>query len=147
MKRSEKENERVKECRCILGSLIKNIRTLDGLGSISLRKLAEAAEIPPSNMKYIEDGVNAPSPEVYLKIIQYLHPTNEQLAELDHAYSLVRGTPPPDVCSIMGKNEKMNDVIRLIDNDGLNDEQIEKVKALFISFQKSSKGVMKNGWK
>jgi hypothetical protein len=30
-------------------------------GKLSQRKLAQAVGLPPSNMKYIEDGVNAPS--------------------------------------------------------------------------------------
>lgn len=30
-------------------------------GELSQRKLAQAVGLPPSNMKYIEDGVNAPS--------------------------------------------------------------------------------------
>lgn len=37
-------------------------------------------------------------------IIRYLSPDSKKRDELDTAYSIIRGTPPPDVCNIICKN-------------------------------------------
>ena len=44
----------------VLGQLIRDCR-----GTLSQSKLAKKVGLPRSNMKYIEDGVNAPTAEVY----------------------------------------------------------------------------------
>ena len=56
-----------------LGKLIAQCRS-----NYSQRQLAKLIDIPPSNLTYIENGINAPSPEVYLKIIQTLNPKPKQ---------------------------------------------------------------------
>lgn len=50
-----------KELKIELGQIIKFNREAKGS---SQRKLAKAIGLPNSNLKYIEDGINAPSPEV-----------------------------------------------------------------------------------
>lgn len=117
-----------------LGKTIKEVRTLKDSGGISQRKLAEAVKIPPSNMKYIEDGVNAPSPRVYEAIIRYLNPEETQLENLDRLYSAVRETPPPDVCRIVCGNAGMNDALRIIEGRSLEQSQMDKLKELLTSF-------------
>lgn len=98
MKKTAEESAFLKEQKLLLGQAIKAIRTDDERGYVSLRKMEDAVGIPASNIKYIEDGVNAPSPEAYEAIIKELNPTDEERKELDRLYSLIRGTPPPDVC-------------------------------------------------
>ena len=60
MKQQTKENHNIKAAKTKLGKSIKKLREQKGY---SQRELARAVDLPPSNMKYIEDGVNAPSPE------------------------------------------------------------------------------------
>ena len=66
-----------------LGSLIKECR-----GKRSLRSVANAVGLPPSNLKYIEDGVNAPSPEVYAKLIDELRPSESIRKKMDRLYMM-----------------------------------------------------------
>ena len=60
----KKVDESIESSKKELGRLIADCR-----GTMSQRNLASLVGLPPSNMKYIEDGVNAPSPEIYAKII------------------------------------------------------------------------------
>ena len=114
-------------------------------GNMSQRELAKRVGLPNSNLKYIEDGVNAPTHEVYATLIKVLSPLPKDQKEMDRLFSLIRKTPPPDVCHIINETEGMNEAIRIIDGVPLNNEQLEKIKVLFMSFKEDNKGVMKNG--
>lgn len=63
---ADKASERAKKN---LGALIVRCR-----GTLSQSQLAQMVGLPRSNMKYIEDGVNAPTAEVYDKLIKELKP-------------------------------------------------------------------------
>lgn len=123
-----------------LGKKISDLR-----GKMSQRELAKQIGLPNSNLKYIEDGINAPTHEVYAAIIKVLSPGPKEQKEMDRLFSLIRKTPPPDVCHIINETEGMNEAIRIIDGVPLNNEQLEKIKVLFMSFKEDNKGVMKNG--
>ena len=143
MKSATKDSKEIKKAKQKLGKTIRNLREKK---EFSLRELARAVDLPPSNMKYIEDGVNAPSPEKYLSIIQSLLPNNKDRDKLDSLYSIVRGTPPPDVCNIICENKGLNDVIRIIDGQTLSINQIEQLKLLVKSFRTDiEKGEKDNG--
>ena len=146
MKKTAEESAFLKEQKLLLGQAIKAIRTDDERGYVSLRKMEDAVGIPASNIKYIEDGVNAPSPEVYEAIVRELNPTDEERKELDRLYSLIRGTPPPDICKIICANQGLNNSLRALKNQTLTDEQIAEVTALLTSFKIHTKeGAASNG--
>lgn len=146
MKKTSEESAFLKKQKFLLGQAIKAIRTDDERGYVSLRKMEDAVGIPASNIKYIEDGVNAPSPEAYEAIIKELNPTDEERKELDRLYSLIRGTPPPDVCKIICANDGLNSALRVLDGQTLTDEQIAEVTALLTSFKIHTKeGAAING--
>ena len=146
MKKTSEESAFLKKQKFLLGQAIKAIRTDDERGYVSLRKMEDAVRIPASNIKYIEDGVNAPSPEAYEAIIKELNPTDEERKELDRLYSLIRGTPPPDVCKIICANQELNNSLRVLENQILTDEQIAEVTALLTSFKIHTKeGAATNG--
>ena len=109
-------------------------------GKLSQRKLAQAIGLPPSNMKYIEDGVNAPSHDVYAKIIEELKPPPRQRAIMDKLYATIRKTPPPDVCEIINSNQELFEVLRIIKCQQLSKEQITNIKELFRCFANENKG-------
>lgn len=111
-------------------------------GELSQRKLAQAVGLPPStNMKYIEDGVNAPSHDVYAKIIEELNPPPRQRAVMDKLYATIRKTPPPDVCETINSNQELFDVFRIIKSQQLSKEQNNNVaKELFQTFANENKG-------
>lgn len=143
MKQQTKENHTIKAAKTKLGKSIKKLREQKGY---SQRELARAVDLAPSNMKYIEDGVNAPSPEKYLSIIRCLLPNYKDRDKLDSLYSIVRGTPPPDVCNIICDNKGLNDVLRIIDGQTLSINQIEQLKLLVKSFRTDiEKGEKDNG--
>lgn len=87
-----------------LGKKIKSIREKIG---ISQRELARRIELPNSNLKYIEDGINAPSFDVYKKIIVELQPDEANHKNMDYLYSKIRGTPPPDICEFVMENYEL----------------------------------------
>lgn len=123
-----------------LGQEIANLRR------VSQRKLAKQVDVPNSNLKYIEDGVNAPSPDLYERLIKALQPTHQQRQKLDSYYAVIRGTPPPDVCKIMVANNGINDAIRMLAGQTLSATQIKAVQELFSSFNKAmEKGATDNG--
>ena len=108
------ENEDKKQLKVELGQLIKSNREAKG---DSQRELAREIKLANSNLKYIEDGINAPSPEVYKKIILLLKPDYKDRGRMDNLYSQIRGTPPPDICEFMIENAYLYDVLRSLDNN------------------------------
>lgn len=78
----------------------------------SQRELARRINLSNSNLKYIEDGVNAPSPNVYSKLINELVPSLSEREEMDRLYSKIRGTPPPDICEYLIENSQLYSIIR-----------------------------------
>jgi transcriptional regulator with XRE-family HTH domain len=134
MKKSATESAEIIKAKQQLGKKIKNLRESQK-ETISLRKLAGLVNLPPSNMKYIEDGVNAPTAEVYDAIIRNLKPKDKLHAEMDSLYTIIRGTPPPDVCDIVRKNTGMNDALRIVKDQELSAQQIASLKALLTSFK------------
>lgn len=112
----------------ILGLLISDLRNKRNM---SLRKFAEAIEISPSNVTYIENGVNAPTAGVYRKIVSVLVPTSDTLNKMDQLYTEIRKTPPPDVCEILLHNKELGEKIRLLNDVQLSQTQIERIGELF----------------
>ncbi len=106
---SNQEIDNKKELKEELGQLIKFNRKAKGE---SQRGLAKAIDLPNSNLKYIEDGINAPSPEVYKNIILLLKPNDEDRGRMDYLYSQIRGTPPPDICEFIIENDEVFESIR-----------------------------------
>ncbi len=134
MKKSVTGRAEIVKAKQRLGKKIKQLRE-SKKDSISQRKLASLVGLPPSNMKYIEDGVNAPTAEVYDAIIRNLKPGDKLHAEMDQLYTIIRGTPPPDVCDIVRKNNGMNDALRVVKDQELSAQQIASLKTLLTSFK------------
>ncbi|MFV0518247.1 MAG: hypothetical protein ACK5MV_12700 [Aminipila sp.] len=104
----------------------------------SQRNLASAVGLPPSNMKYIEDGVNAPTGDVYAKIIQELKPQLKQQKKMDQLYIIIRNVPPPDVCEIINCNQDLFNIIRILGVKQLSKDQLETTRKLFESFNENN---------
>lgn len=120
------ENEDKKQLKVELGKLIKSNRETKG---DSQRGLAKDIDLPNSNLKYIEDGINAPSPEVYKNIILLLEPSDEDRGRMDYLYSQIRGTPPPDICEFILCNTELYEAIRG-NSSKLDNEQIKKISLI-----------------
>lgn len=113
-----------------LGKLIAQSR-----GNISQRQLAKMIDLPPSNLTYIENGVNAPSPEVYLKIMQILNPKLSYRKKMDKLYTQIRGVPPPDICKWLIENYELIEAMQALNGEKLTQERIQKILKLINSFK------------
>lgn len=117
-----------KEQKQQLGTMLALCR-----GKRSLREIARAIEIPASNLSYIEKGINAPSPEVYEKIILELAPSDKKRQEMDALYSCIRDLPPPDVCEILVTNNELNKALRLLRDKRISNDMLVQINKLFAS--------------
>lgn len=77
----------------------------------SQRGLAKFIDLPNSNLKYFEDEINAPSPEVYKKILR-LNPNDKDRGRMYYLYSLIRGTRQHDICEFIIENNEVFNAIR-----------------------------------
>jgi len=146
MKGSKEENDQIKAAKVELGKLIRELHDAPEGKTLSLRKAAEAVGISAPNMTQIENGVYTPSPEVYDAIVNFFKPDNEYRKQMDYQYSIIRGTPPPDVCKIICANQGLNYSLRVLENQTLTDEQIAEVTALLTSFKiHTTEGAATNG--
>lgn len=118
-----------------LGLLIRDCR-----GTLSQSQLAKRVGLPRSNMKYIEDGVNAPTAEVYDKLIKELKPDLQARQRMDRLYMAIRKVPPPDICRTITQNKDLVDAMRKLEGCNLTPSQIESVATLFASFQENREG-------
>lgn len=114
-----------------LGKLISKLRNEKNL---SLRKLAVAVGLSPSNMTYIEKGTNIPTAEVYEKILKELKPTIEDKNEMDKLFCKLRKIPTPEVCQVILNNYELGERIKAIGDTILTTEQLNLVEELFKSF-------------
>ena len=119
------------EAKNALGILISKLRNEK---KISLRKFAEAIDLSPSNISYIEKGTNIPTAEVYEKILKVLNPKVEDKNEMDKLFCKVRKIPTPEVCKIILNNYELGETIKSIGNAVLTSEQLKLVDKLFKSF-------------
>ena len=128
-------DQQAKDMIIELGLLIRDCR-----GTLSQSQLAKRVGLPRSNMKYIEDGVNAPTAEVYDKLIKELKPDLQARQRMDRLYMAIRKVPPPDICRTITQNKDLVDAMRKLEGCNLTSDQIESVAALFASFQENSEG-------
>lgn len=117
-----REIDNKKELKEELGQLIKFNRKAKGE---TQRGLARAIDVPNSNLKYIEDEINAPSFEIYKKIMIKLNPNSKNRERMDYLYSGIRGIPPPDICEFIMGNTELYEAIRG-NSSKLDNEQIKK---------------------
>ena len=101
---NQRREEKVK-----LGKIIKESREEK---EISLRAFADYVGLSPSNITYIEKGVNVPTGDVYLKILDKLKPNEKTQTKMDKLYMKIRNLPPPDVCEILLKKPELIKKIR-----------------------------------
>ena len=128
-------DQQAKDMIIELGLLIRDCR-----GTLSQSQLAKRVSLPRSNMKYIEDGVNAPTSEVYDKLIKELKPDLQTRQRMDRLYMAIRKVPPPDICRTITQNKDLVDAMRKLDGCNLTPDQIKSVTTLFASFQENREG-------
>ena len=117
------------EAKIELGKIIAKYRA-----GRSLRSLAVAIGIPASNVTYIERGINAPSADVYIKLIRELQPSEKDREIMDGLYSEIRHLPAPQVCNIILENDGLGDAIKKLEGKKLTRENLKAIQQLFLTF-------------
>lgn len=146
MKNSKEETAQIKAAKVELGNLIRDLHDSPSGKILSLRKTAKAVGISAPSLMQIENGVNAPGPEIYDAIIDFFKPDEDYRRKMDDQYSIIRGTPPPDICRILCSNADLNEPLRILTNQTLTEEQIAEVTALLNSFKiESTEGAATHG--
>lgn len=123
-------DKQIKE-KISLGELISKLRQEK---KVSLRRFAETIGLPPSNLSYIEKGINVPSAEIYQRIVDKLEPSEQEHKKLDELYIIIRNVPPPDVCGVLAQNIELGEKIKLLSNIQLTSTQLESIEKLFLKF-------------
>lgn len=123
-------DKQIKE-KISLGELISKLRQEK---KVSLRRFAETIGLPPSNLSYIERGINVPSAEIYQRIVDKLEPSEQEHKKLDELYIIIRNVPPPDVCGVLVQNIELGEKIKLLSNIQLTSTQLESIEKLFLKF-------------
>lgn len=132
---SAKKNVKDKQA---LGKLIVKCREVRN--GMSQRQLAIAVGLPPSNMKYIEDGINAPTSDVYVKLIKELSPSKSDRKKMDELYMAIRKTPPPNICNTIMNSRGLVEALAAFEGNALSDIQVQELNALLTSFAEERKG-------
>ncbi len=117
-------NEDIEQAMKGLGTLIKECR-----GELSLRKVAIPCGIPASQLMSIENGVMAPTAEVYSKLLSLLDP-GDMKNEMDALFMTIRKSPPPDVCDLIISNQNLIPVLRAMGTAKLTEKQMTSLLAL-----------------
>ena len=128
-KSKDSDTKDIKNQRIKLGKYLRKCR-----GEKSLRSIALAVGLSPSNLMYIEEGITAPRPEIYIELIKKLEPEGKIKKDIERAYMLIREAPPPDVYEIIKKNEGLNDSLRIIEGHTLTAEHLKELNTLLNSF-------------
>lgn len=139
MSKKDFSSKTLEKSKILLGKKITELR-----GERSLRNLAEAVGLSPSNLTYIEQGKNAPTAEVYEKLIAELHPSKTDQQKLDRQYMRIRQTPPPDICKTIMDND-LTPIIRNLGTQPISDAQKRQLADLLASFKaKNERGEIQN---
>ena len=121
-----------------LGELITECR-----GERSLRQIAFPSGIAASQLQSIERGFLAPTADVYLKLLDTLHPDEKQHTKMDQLYMTIRKTPPPDVCELLINNPNLIELLRVMEDVKLSKKDMNSALALIA--QMKIKGETDNG--
>lgn len=121
-----------------LGELITECR-----GERSLRQIAFPSGIAASQLQSIERGFLAPTADVYLKLLDTLHPDEKQHTKMDQLYMTIRKTPPPDVCELLINNPNLITILRAMEDAKLSKKDMNSALALIA--QMKIKGDTDNG--
>lgn len=115
-------DQQTKQAMIQLGELIAECR-----GKCGLRKIALPSGIQASQLQYIEQGILAPTAEVYPKLLKELKPNDAQRNEMDQLYMTIRKTPPPDVCELLINNPNLIAVLRAMEDAKLSKKEMNSV--------------------
>ena len=111
-----------------LGKWIKQARESQK-PALSQRQLALAVDITNTSLSSIENGMIFPSEELFLKLLDQLHPPNDRREKMMQLFANARGTIPPDInLQLRGRPELWN-LLRIISGEDLDHAKIKQIES------------------
>lgn len=109
-----------------LGKWIKQLREKKR-PYLSQRQLALAVDITNASLSSIESGMNFPSEEVFLKLLDQLQPSPERRNEMLRLFAEAKGTTPPDINAQLREKPQLWGVVRKLIEVNPTEEQMEQI--------------------
>jgi len=92
---------------------------------ISQRKLAQAIDITNASLSDIENGVNFPSEEVFLRLLDVLRPDEDTREDLLNLYAEAKQTVPPDITAFLRTQRNLYAVLRSMMGKEISDDTVK----------------------
>lgn len=110
-----------------LGKWIRQLREAKS-PTLSQRQLALAIDITNASMSSIESGNIFPSEEVFLKLLEQLHPKPSRRDEMLALFAKAKDTAPPDINARLKNNPMLWDLVRDVLDVASDEEQVICIK-------------------
>ena len=111
-----------------LGKWIKQTRESKN-PTLSQRQLALAVDITNASLSSIENGMIFPSEELFLKLLDQLHPPDDRRDKMMKLFANARGTIPPDINAQLREKPELWNLLRIISSENLNQVEIKQIES------------------
>lgn len=105
---------------------------------LSQRQLALAVDITNASLSSIESGMNFPSEDVFLKLLDQLQPPARRRDEMLRLFAEAKGTAPPDINAQLREKPQLWNIVRQLIEADPTEEQMAQIS---LEVQRLSKKV------
>ena len=105
---------------------------------LSQRQLALAVDITNASLSSIESGMNFPSEDVFLKLLDQLQPPARRRDEMLRLFAEAKGTAPPDLNARLREKPQLWNIVRQLIEADPTEEQMAQIS---LEVQRLSKKV------
>lgn len=105
---------------------------------LSQRQLALAVDITNASLSSIESGMNFPSEDVFLKLLDQLQPPARRRDEMLRLFAEAKGTAPPDINTRLREKPQLWNIVRQLIEADPTEEQMAQIS---LEVQRLSKKV------
>ena len=105
---------------------------------LSQRQLALAVDITNASLSSIESGMNFPSEDVFLKLLDQLQPPARRRDEMLRLFAEAKGTAPPDINARLREKPQLWNIVRQLIEADPTEEQMAQIS---LEVQRLSKKV------
>lgn len=94
---------------------------------LSQRQLALAVDITNASLSSIESGMNFPSEDVFLKLLDQLQPPARRRDEMLRLFAEAKGTAPPDINARLREKPQLWNIVRQLIEADPTEEQMAQI--------------------
>ena len=94
---------------------------------LSQRQLALAVDITNASLSSIESGMNFPSEDVFLKLLDQLQPPARRRDEMLRLFAEAKGTAPPDIKARLREKPQLWNIVRQLIEADPTEEQMAQI--------------------